>query len=327
VSAVERAVSTEHPRPPVAGALRWVALVLVAAAFAGSVLERGVPFDREQIMAWALVAAVVVLIGSRASLVRGLVRDWLPFLVLLTLYDRCRGIADKIGAPLQVQLPAAFDRFLFGTEPSVTLQRFAYSTFHISWWEVPVALVYVSHYFVAFVVAVVLWVRSRERWLAFVVRLLALTALALVTYLLLPTVPPWLAAQSGSIGPVERVAARGWTLIGLSIARHLIENGQGSVNLVAAVPSLHAGYAALLCVFAWPRARCWLRALLLSYALSMAFVLVLTGEHYVFDIVVAWVYVGVVEVAGRRFDRWRAVRVIPPEATREPVGSHPTLYR
>jgi membrane-associated phospholipid phosphatase len=36
--------------------------------------------------------------------------------------------------------------------------------------------------------------------------------------------------------------------------------------------------------------RPWARALLLLYPLAMGFTLVYTGEHYIFDVVLGWVY-------------------------------------
>jgi len=56
------------------------------------------------------------------------------------------------------------------------------------------------------------------------------------------------------------------------------------------MPSLHAAIPMMLCLFFWSRARAWVKVLLLSYALAMALTLVYTGEHYVVDILLGWVY-------------------------------------
>ena len=55
------------------------------------------------------------------------------------------------------------------------------------------------------------------------------------------------------------------------------------------MPSLHAAYPVLLMLFFWSSAGKW-RWLLPLYPLLMAFSLVYTGEHYVFDILLGWVY-------------------------------------
>ena len=50
----------------------------------------------------------------------------------------------------------------------------------------------------------------------------------------------------------------------------------------------------------------WARPLLLLYPLAMGFTLVYTGEHYVFDVVLGWVYAVGVYSAVLAFERYRA---------------------
>ena len=50
--------------------------------------------------------------------------------------------------------------------------------------------------------------------------------------------------QDGANGWVERIVGRGWGKLNLHTASALLDQGQASVNLVAAVPSLHAGMTA-----------------------------------------------------------------------------------
>jgi len=50
----------------------------------------------------------------------------------------------------------------------------------------------------------------------------------------------------------------------------------------------------------------WARPLLLLYPLSMGFTLVYTGEHYIFDVVLGWVYAVAVYSAVLAFERRRA---------------------
>jgi membrane-associated phospholipid phosphatase len=54
------------------------------------------------------------------------------------------------------------------------------------------------------------------------------------------------------------------------------------------MPSLHAAYPLMLMLFFWPAGR-FVRILLGSYTLAMAFTLVYGGEHFVIDILVGWV--------------------------------------
>jgi membrane-associated phospholipid phosphatase len=111
--------------------------------------------------------------------------------------------------------------------------------------------------------------------------------------------------QVGANGWVERIVGRGWGKLNLQTASALIDQGQASVNLVAAIPSLHAALTAAIAAFLWTRvARKW-RPLLAAYVLILAVTLVYTAEHYVVDILLGWLLAAVVFVAIRWFEAWR----------------------
>lgn len=282
--------------------LRTVASVAYGVVLVASLVWRGIPYDRSELFVWIAAGLVVVTPGDARRRVLAVLRDWLPLLVLLVAYDYSRGAADRLGMPLQADYVIAFDRWLFGEVPTVWLQERLYRAGEVAWWEGLVAVVYASHFVVPFVVPAVLWARDRSGWSAWVRRFVTVTAIGLAGYVLLPTVPPWLAARVGRIDPVRRTAVRGFDVIGLEVAERWLETGRGTVNLVAAMPSLHAAYAMLVAVFLWPRVRstAW-RAVLAGYPLAMAFVLVASGEHYVADVLAGWAVVGVAAAA------WSAV--------------------
>ncbi len=79
----------------------------------------------------------------------------------------------------------------------------------------------------------------------------------------------------------------------------MFETGSKFNNDVAAVPSLHAACPMLICLFFFPRVRkTWLKVLLVAYVPAMALALVYTGEHFVFDIILGWIYAVVVYFGG-----------------------------
>jgi len=87
-------------------------------------------------------------------------------------------------------------------------------------------------------------------------------------------------------------------------ARALLEHGQGQVNQVAAVPSLHTAFAVLVVLVLLPfTRRLWLRVALVSYAVLMPLVLVWAGEHYVVDTLLGAIYAGVVVLLVPRAER------------------------
>ena len=89
-------------------------------------------------------------------------------------------------------------------------------------------------------------------------------------------------------------------------ASALIDQGQASVNLVAAVPSLHAGMTLAIAVFLWNRVRRRWRPFWVAYVIIMAFTLVYTAEHFVIDILLGWALAAVVLMAIAWFKSRRA---------------------
>ncbi len=275
------------------------------------IAQWGLPLDREQVILWVMAGLLVSTFGRAKSW--QVVTDWLPFAVLMVAYDYSRGFARTINLPIHYTPQIDVDRFLFfGHVPTVWLQnRLAQPNPH--WWQVFVTLAYLSHFILPFAVAGVLWFRNRRTFLAFAGRFLTLAYLGLVTYVLFPAAPPWIAASNGPselrhghapyIGTVHRVVNQGWDLLGLHRASDVIEKGQATVNLYAAVPSLHAAFAALVSAFLWKRAKPWVRPVLAIYPVLMGFSLVFGGEHYVSDILLGWLYVAAVMFGWSRWER------------------------
>lgn len=272
-------------------------------------LSVGIPFDREGVILWTCGALLLACIGRPVRDALILVRDWIPFTLFLLAYDYTRGAADTLGIPVREREMIVVDKFLGGGEiPTIRFQEWFFDPGHVHWYDVGVTLVYVSHFFAAYVIAGVLWARNRERFGQFVRRFIALTGAGLATYILFPATPPWLAAKHGEVGEVLRISGRGWQALGLDRAESVLAKGQGTVNQVAAMPSLHAAFAVLIVAFFWRTAPRWLRPLLAAYPVAMAFALVYSGEHYLIDVIVGWVYVGGVMVGVAWCERWWSAR-------------------
>ena len=269
--------------------LLWAALIL---AFLATCLTVGLPTDRVVLLGWVLVGLLVYAAAGGWRCVGRLLVDWLPLAAVLLAYDASRGLADGLGMPVHVTDLAAVDRWLgLGELPTVLLQRHVDSRL----WEACAALVYGSHFVVTPLLLAVLWVRNRRQWVRYVQMVVALSVAGLVTYVLFPAAPPWLAAKTGHIESVERISNVGWAVLGLPKAGALLTDSQGQVNLVAAVPSLHTAFAVLVCLFLLPAARRgWQRAGLVGYAVLMPVVLIWAGEHYVVDTLLGALYAALV---------------------------------
>lgn len=143
--------------------------------------------------------------------------------------------------------------------------------------------------------AVLVWVyRAHRAWFAVVrTTLVVSTALALVGYVLYPAAPPRLAG----LGFADTVSERAH----LDLSSDVL----GSFyNPIAAVPSLHFGYALLVGgAVAWLARRRAIRLAGALYPAAMLFIIVATGNHFLLDAVAG----GAVVVAG-----WAAARVLIP---------------
>lgn len=284
---------------------------MLIAVFGALLWRRGIPLEREQVFAW-LAGALVLIVLARGGTPRAAataIRDWGIFALLFVAYDYTRGAADTLGMPIQTELPIAIDRWFFpGDVPTVELQRALGPLNGRQWFEPLVSIVYLTHFVVPYLFAAVLWLGPRARWRAWVARFATLTAAALVTYVLLPTTPPWLASRQGDIAEIRRSTGFGWSRLGLPTAERLLAKGQASVNLIAALPSLHAAYPMLLLLFLWGRSRWPLRVALVTFTVFMGFALIISGEHYAFDVLLGWAYACGAMAIWNRLGRWPAIR-------------------
>jgi hypothetical protein len=287
------------------GVVRGCALGLYFVALVLWSFRYGIPVQRELVIAWTCGALACFSLGRHPRQILQIVLDWLPIVVVLAAYDLTRGVADSLGIGVHVQAMIDFDRLVFlGQTPTEWLQARLYEPDVLNWWDVAFSTVYTSYFVVPFAVAGVLWARDRIAFLRFTRRLVTLALAGLATYIAFPAAPPWMAGERGLLDGVERTTSDGFSALGVATAG-LFSKGQESVNLVAAVPSLHAGFTALVAMFLWSRVRRGLRPLLALYPLAMALTLIATGEHYFFDVLLGWSYAAAVMAAWA----WRERRV------------------
>lgn len=266
---------------------------------------------------------------SRHGPIAQLLIAWSPLSAILVAYWVAQwitaplGLGDgadtnRLGSSLHVVGPARADEALLGTVPSVWLQSHLVDG-SVHWYDVVAALVYITHFVTIPLITAVVWFRLRARFGEWLTAVMSMTLLGIAGYLAYPAAPPWLAAQRGDIGALDRISHIGWDGLGLDAIGRLVQLGQSGSNPVAAMPSLHAGAALLAALFLWPSVSRVSRVLLAAYALAMALTLVYTGEHYVVDVLAGWL-VAVVGVCASRLVARRAHEREPSAATR-PAGA------
>ena len=295
---------------------RGFALAAWAAAFTCYLFWVGIPLDRQPQTLWILLALFASNVGRPWRSQARILLDWLPFVGFLYLYDYTRGIADTLGRPIHVTEPLAAEKWIFhGAVPTQFLQEHFHSVTYAHWWQhwwdYAAGLIYTSHFLVVWIVAAVLYTRSRFEWARWARRILMLSYAGLLTYIIYPAAPPWYAAGQGLLPGVAQsqfLFQNVLDALGLRFSGAIINTRTPEFNAVAALPSLHAAFTAMLTAYMWPRLRWWSRTLMALYTVAMAASLVYGGEHYVFDVLVGYAYVVVVLIVADRWEHWRASR-------------------
>lgn len=249
----------------------------------GMILVKGVFLSADRYFLILLVPAIALGVG------RAYVRDFLPFIALVLVYEEARGLAHTLHPHPFYEPMLTLDRWIgLGEIPTVRLQGWLWHG-HLEWYDHALSLLDRLHFIVPPTLLLLIWLERREVFYRCAITLLTVSFAGALTFLIFPAAPPWLASKHGLVPHVYRIGyieggdspvatSKSW------IEAHLLGNP------VAAVPSLHAAYATLvvLFVYAW-RGRRW--ALCAApYAIGMWFTVVYLGDHYVADIIVGLAY-------------------------------------
>jgi hypothetical protein len=276
---------------------RWAAAAYVAALVAWSAVV-GIPNDPVGILLWGWLALAI------AGRHHGFWRDWRPYVVGMVVYWFLRGLADETFLGVHFDYTVRFDRWLGGLvgdgrTPTEQLQDAWCGTPCLKsgdarWWDLVFNTVYASHFYVAMLLGLTLWVRNRTAWRDWMRRYVTLLFVGLTGYFLVPTAPPWMGIDAA------RITSRAWGELGLERQNMIL---LGMPNQVAAMPSLHTGISALVAIWAVTRLRSHWRWLLLLYPVAMGVALCYFGEHYVIDEIVGVAAAGVVVLGWSVRDR------------------------
>lgn len=211
-------------------------------------------------------------------------RWWFAFVAGIFAYTLLRSLADETAIPTRTTYPIQFDRALFfGTDPVQWLQRQFFAVSEVRFLDIASVALHWSFFIAPYAMAVLVFLFRRERFPQYVALTVGTMYLGLLLFFLLPTAPPWLAAQQGDLDGVYRVM----DFVGGTVSADTYQSfyaSLGEPNSVAAMPSIHEGVTFAMFLWALSYAK-RLAPWLLIYAILMGGSLMYLGEHYLLDLV------------------------------------------
>jgi membrane-associated phospholipid phosphatase len=231
-----------------------------------------------------LELVIAIGVGAVALFALGRTRTgygyYVAYIAGLSVFTVLRNVADDTGIGFKGQYTVDIERRLFGgTLPTEWLQDRLFDAGKVGVIAVLCAVVYVSYFFAAHIVALGFWRRYPAEFKRFALAVLLTGYAGLAVMFLVPTVPPWLASEHSNAPRMTRVLgdAFGWN-------PEQAGNGMAGGNPIAAMPSLHSAVTVLVVLALWRWRK--LRVPAVLYLAAMWFTLVYCGEHYVVDLLV-----------------------------------------
>jgi hypothetical protein len=232
--------------------------------------------------------------------------DWAPFIFFWIAYDMMRGIADSVRHIINVVPPFKLELLIFGPLFGGQIPAFFFEYFQAMnegtlgkiILDVLGANFYTLHFSAPLVLGWIFWHTKADRpiFYHFIYTITLLNIMALVTFMLYPAAPPWYVYKYGLIQPTGDVAGSAGGLINFDklIGTKFLQSiwDTFNSNLYAAIPSLHGSYPCVIAFFGMKKFK-KLRPLWLIYPIGTWFSAVYLNEHYIIDLLIGLVYVGV----------------------------------
>jgi membrane-associated phospholipid phosphatase len=237
----------------------------------GRVPAAGAILTRYALMAvgLALVTAVVRREDRLPSVLKFAV-NFYPMAFVPLLYESLGPLISAARPVARDGMLIAADRALFGSDPTVWLQRFIRpfltDVFYVS---------YLSYYFIAIGLGIVIWMRDRAVARRFIFTLTLAYVLSYAGYFAVPALGPRIALAGSHSVPLETTAVSR----AISSTLDELENTKFDV-----FPSGHTMIAVIVLVVAWQRARDTLWWLL-PIAIGLVISTVYCRFHYVVDVI------------------------------------------
>jgi len=268
--------------------LRYIIFVLPAVAYSVGVLAYYVIYGRvlEFLPAVFLLALVpvIALVGSS----RETVRPWIPFVAVMLCYEALQGTVGSYAATRVLYSVYPLDKMLWG----LNLTGWVQSTFYSSAMTLVTSFFYSLHLPLVVITSLALWRFNRHVFSKYVTTMVLTSYAALVTFIILPTSPPWYLGVAHDLfyGGTSSALPNGVLYVVSAF----------EADKFAAFPSLHAAYAL---IFSYLMIKLDRRLAFISIPVTIAilFSTLYLGQHYVIDLMAGAVYALIPCLISERF--------------------------
>ena len=225
-----------------------------------------------------------------------ILRDWLPFLLFLGLYESFQAAMWRDVHPaLRDPALLRIDRALFGETPAFALQRF-----EAPWLTAVLAFCYLLHLVLPPVLGTALYIRDKDAFRKFLLTILIASILGFAGYAAVPAVGPGSYYPDAFAHPLTGSISRGVLAI--------VDAARAPRDVF---PSLHVAISTLVLLFARRAGRAWFW-IMLPFVLGNWFSTVYLRYHYLIDCIAGWAAAAIAVVVAdgllRLERRWRATR-------------------
>ena len=211
---------------------------------------------------------------------RNLLINLIPFFVLLLTYQSLRNFADNLTrSQIHIMDLIYLEKLIFhGIIPSWFLQTKILNSFIEKLVDPITNILYMSHFVIPVIIAIILWYREKRLYWQFIIGLLIVSYLGFITYVFFPAAPPWWATKYGYLLDQPVTLAPYFN-------PDLVES-EGP-NPVAAMPSLHMAYSSYIAIFIY---YAFNKKWIFLLPIAVGFSTVYLGHHYVIDLIAGLAY-------------------------------------
>lgn len=254
--------------------------ILFVSAF---LLVHRIWFSPDQFFIFALLGAFII------GQARMFLFDWVPFILSYFGYEFMRSVVPFISKNVHIFPMIRFDSFVFGYVPAYQFQTLLYNPLNLQWYDYVSAFAYISHFVMPMVIGFLFWLTDRKIFKEFAIAFLLLSYAGLITFILFPAMPPWMASDMGYLPKISQTLGPIMSHFpAMSTSFPTIYQFVGS-DPVAAIPSLHAAFPLLIFLFLVKKFKSF-GLIALPYVAAVWFAVLYLGEHYFTDVLIGAFY-------------------------------------